>query len=63
MQELHRLSLLDTNSTPMQNNKMQPKAALHSALFNYTPHVIRGSDQYKQLTFVKPTQTSINRYK
>jgi hypothetical protein len=28
---------------------MQP-AALHSALFNYTPLVIRGTDKHKQLT-------------
>ncbi len=37
------------------------QAALHSALFNYTPLVIRGTRKNKQLTIIKPTQTSINR--
>jgi hypothetical protein len=41
---------------------MQPgQAALHSALINYTPLVIGGTDKHKQLTIVKPTQTGINR--
>ncbi|MFN9960609.1 MAG: hypothetical protein ACK55I_46600, partial [bacterium] len=39
------------------------KAALHSALINYTPLVIRRTDKNKQLTIVKPTQTGINRNK
>jgi hypothetical protein len=63
VKELHRLSLLDTNITPIQNNKMPPQAALHSALFNYTPLVIGGTDKNKQLTIIKPTQTDINRNK
>jgi hypothetical protein len=55
--------LLGSNITPIQNNKMQAQAALHSALFNYTPLVIRRTDKNKQLTIVKPTQTGINRNK
>jgi hypothetical protein len=55
--------LLDTNNTPIQNNKMQRQAALHSALFNYTPLVSRGTSKNKQLTIIKPTQTGINRNK
>ena len=39
------------------------QAALHSALFNYTPLVIRGTDKNKQLTIAKPMQTGINRNK
>jgi hypothetical protein len=42
----------------MRSNR---QAALHSALFNYTPLVICGTDKNKQLTIVKPTQTGINR--
>ncbi len=41
----------------------QRQAALHSALFNYTPLVIRGTDKNKQLSIVKPTQNGINRNK
>ena len=61
VQNLRQLFLLGTNITPIQNNKMQ--AALHSALLNYTPLVIRRTDKNKQLTIVKPTQTGINRNK
>ncbi len=39
------------------------RAALHSALLNYTQLVIGGTDKYKQLTIVKPTETGINRNK
>jgi hypothetical protein len=39
------------------------QAALHSALFNYTPLVIRRTSKNKQLTIVKPTQTGIYRNK
>ncbi len=39
------------------------QAALHSALFNYTPLIIRGTCKNKQLTITKPTQTGINRKK
>ncbi len=39
------------------------QAAFHSPLFNYTPIVIGGTDKYKLLTIVKPTQTGINRNK
>jgi hypothetical protein len=31
------------------------QAAIHSALFYYTPLVIRGTSKNKQLTIVKPT--------
>jgi hypothetical protein len=39
------------------------QAALHSALFNYTPFVIGGTDKNKQLIIIKSTQTVINRNK
>ncbi len=39
------------------------QAALHSALFNYTPLVIRGTSKNKQLTIIKPTLAGINRKK
>ncbi len=39
------------------------QAALQSALFNYTPLVIGGTDKNKQLTIAKPMQTGINRSK
>ncbi len=39
------------------------QAALHWALVNYTPLVIRGTSKNKQLTIIKPTQTGINRNK
>jgi hypothetical protein len=44
----------------MRSNR---QAALNSALFNYTPLVIEGSDKNKQLTIAKPTQTGMNRNK
>jgi hypothetical protein len=52
--------LFDTNITPIQNKKCKWQAALHSALFNYTPLVIGGTDKNKQLTIIKPTKTRIN---
>jgi hypothetical protein len=64
MQNLRQLFLLDTilrQFRIMQRSKRQ--AALHSALFNYTPLVIGGTDKNKQLTNFKPTQTGINRHK
>ena len=39
------------------------QAALHSALFNNTLLVFRGTSKNKQLTIIKPTQTGINRNK
>jgi hypothetical protein len=36
------------------------QAALHSALFNYTPLWIGGTDKNKQITIAKPMQTGIN---
>jgi hypothetical protein len=35
------------------------QAALHSALFNYTPLVIGGTDKNKQLTIAKPMQLAL----
>ena len=35
------------------------QAALHSALFNYTPLVIGGTDKNKQLAIIKQKQTGI----
>ncbi len=64
VQNLRRLFLLSTTITPIQNNKMQAASSLHSALFNYTPLVIRRTDKNKQLTIVEPTQmalTAINK--
>jgi hypothetical protein len=55
--------LLDTNITPIQNNKMQAAGSFTSALFNYTPLVIRETSKNKQQTISKPTQTGINRNK
>jgi hypothetical protein len=37
------------------------QAALHSALFNYTPLLIVGTDKNKQLTIINPTITAINK--
>jgi hypothetical protein len=44
---LHRFRIIRCNR----------QAALHSALFNYTPLVIGGTENNKQLTIIKPTQT------
>jgi hypothetical protein len=55
--------LLDTNITPIQNNKMQEASSFTFSMFNYTPLVIRGTSKNKQLTIIKPTQTGINRNK
>jgi hypothetical protein len=65
MQNLRQLFLLDTNITTIQNNKMQAASSftVHSALFNYTLHLIGETDKNKQLTIIKPTQTGINRNK
>jgi hypothetical protein len=63
VQELRQLSLLDASITPIQNDKMPLPSSFTVALFNYTPLVIGGTGQYKQLTIVKPTQTGINRNK
>ncbi len=43
--------------------RCKQQAALHSALFNYTPLVVGRTDKNKQLTNFKPTQTGINRNK
>jgi hypothetical protein len=44
---------------------MQPASSFtfSSALFNYTPLVIGGTDKNKQLTIIKPTQIGINQDK
>jgi hypothetical protein len=44
----------------MRSNR---QAALHSALFNYTPLVIGGTDKNKQLIVIKPMQIGIYRSK
>ncbi len=62
MQNLRQFFLLDTNITPIQNNKMQAASSFTFSL-NYTPLVIRGTDKNKQLNITKPTQTGINRNK
>jgi hypothetical protein len=63
VQEVRRLSLLDTNITPIKNNKMQAARSFTFSLFNYTPLVIGGTDKNKQLTIITPTQTGIYRNK
>ncbi len=60
MQELCRL---DTNITPIQNNK-----ALAESSFTFNPVQLYstcnwGTDKNKQLTIAKPTQIGINRNK
>jgi hypothetical protein len=54
MQNLRQLFLLDTNITPIQNNKMQAASS-----FTY----IGVTDKHKQQTIIKPTQTGINHNK
>ncbi len=49
--------------TDLESYYATGKAALLSVLFNYTPLVIGGTDENKQLTIMKPTQTDINRNK
>ncbi len=54
-QKLCRLSLHDTNITPLWNNRCNRQAALNSSLFNYTLLVIRGLTK-----IAKPMQTGMN---
>jgi hypothetical protein len=63
MQNLCQLFLLDPILRRFRILRCNRQAALHSAMFNYTPLVIRRTDKNKQLTIVKPTQTGINRNK
>ncbi len=63
MQNLRQLFLLDPILLRFRIVRCNRQAALHSALFNYTPLVIGGTDKNKQLSIVKPTQTGINRNK
>ncbi len=55
-----RLSSLDTNKTPIHNNKALAASSFTFNLDNYTLLVIRGTDKNKQLTIVKPMQNGIN---
>jgi hypothetical protein len=63
MQKLCQLFLLDPILRRFRILRCNQQAALHSAMLNYTPLVIRRTDKNKQLTIVKPTQTGINRNK
>ncbi len=63
MQNLRQLILLDPILRQFRIIRCNRQAALHSAVFNYTPFVIGGADKNKQLTNIKPTQTGINRNK
>ncbi len=64
MQNLRQLFLLDPILRRFRIIRCNRQAALHSAIFNYTPLVIGGgADKNKQLTNIKPTQTGINRNK
>jgi hypothetical protein len=63
MQNLRQLFLLDPILSQFRIIRCNRQAALHSAMFNYTPLVIGGADKNKQLTNIKPTQTGINRNK
>ena len=63
VQNLRQLSLHGPILRRFRIVRCNQQAALHSALFNYTPLVIRRTDKNKQLTIVKPTQTGINRNK
>ncbi len=63
MQTLRQLFLLDTNIMLIRIIRCNRQAALHSALLNYTPLVIGGTDKNKQLAIIKPTKNGINRNK
>jgi hypothetical protein len=63
MLNLRQLLLLDPVLGRFRIIRCNQQAALHSAMFNYTPLVIGGADKNKQLTNIKPTQTGINRNK
>jgi hypothetical protein len=63
MQNLRQLFLLDPILRRFRILRCNRKAALHSAMFNYTTLVIGGAEKNKQLINVKPTQTGINRNK
>ena len=63
MQNLRQLFLLDPILRRFRIVRCNRQAALHSAMNNYTPLVLGGADQNKQLTNIKPTQTGINRNK
>jgi hypothetical protein len=63
MQNLGQLFLLDPILCRFRIIRCNRQAALHPAMFNYTPLVIRGADKNKQLANIKSTQTGINRNK
>ncbi len=54
MQNLRQLFLLDTNITPIQNNKMQAASSFTFRLVQFY------STSNKQLIIMKPTETGIN---
>jgi hypothetical protein len=63
MQTLRQLFLLIPIFRRFRIIRCNRQAALHSALVNYTPLVIGGTDKNKQLAIIKPTQTDIKRNK
>jgi hypothetical protein len=63
MQNLRQLFLLDPILRRFRILRCNRQAALHSAMYIYTPLGIGGADKNKQLTNIKPTQTGINRNK
>jgi hypothetical protein len=63
MQNLGQLYLLDPILCQFRIIRCNPQAALHSAMFNYNPLVIRGADKNKQLANIsqhKLALTAIN---
>ena len=63
MQNLRQLFLLDPILHRFGIIRCNRQVAVHSAMLNYTPLVIGGTEKYKQLVIVKPTHTGINRNK
>jgi hypothetical protein len=65
MQNLRQLLLLNSNITPIQNNKMQAASsfAFSPVQLYSTCTIIGGTDKNNQVTIIKPTQTGINRNK
>jgi hypothetical protein len=59
--ELMPTFLLDTNITPIQKNKMLAASCFTFSLVQfYSTCNLGGTDNKKQLTIIKPTQTGIN---
>jgi hypothetical protein len=63
VQELRRLSLLDTNFTPIQNNKIQPASSFTLSPVQLYSTCDGGTDKYKQLTNVKPLKLALTAIK